>query len=406
MKTEFDIAVVGAGIAGATLAAALADTPLRVIVLDRGKKATVPAEYGQRVSALGRAADRVLDTVGVWPQVTGQRACPFRRMQVWDAGSKGHIEFDSARLAAPYLGHIVENDVLLAALHDRLQAAKNVSLQFATMLRSLDVDEDRVVLETDAERSVTASVVVGSDGSASWVRDSLGLEQKQTEYHQSGIVCQVRTELPHRETAWQRFLATGPLAFLPLANGDCSIVWSCDELLAQDLLQLDDEGFRLRLQTASDGVLGHIEHVGPRAAFPLRRAHAQSYVSQRAALIGDAAHTVHPLAGQGANLGIADAASLAEVLMDSYAAGRDLGSARTLRRYERWRKGENLLMLALLDALQKLFALQDPLTRAFRGAGLSATNRLGWLKDELAARAMGRHGDLSRLARGVPLHHA
>jgi len=261
-----------------------------------------------------------------------------------------------------------------------------------------------VILRSQDGTDVSAQVVVGADGAVSWVRNTVGLPQDKADYLQQGIVCQVSTELPHRHTAWQRFLATGPLAFLPLAGGDCSIVWSCDEPLAQELLALNDEEFTQRLQLASDNVLGGIEHVGPRLAFPLRRAHAHSYVSQRAVLIGDAAHTVHPLAGQGANLGIADAATLAEVLLQAEASGRDIGATRALRRYERWRKGENLLMLTVLDGLQRLFAQRNPVVRTLRGLGLNVTNNCGWLKDELAARAMGRHGDLPRLARGLPAH--
>lgn len=403
MNSRVDIAIVGAGITGSTLAAALADGPFRIALVDRGPAVRFPVEYALRVSALGRAADRVLAGVGVWPEIQSRRVCPYRRMFVWDADSFGHIEFDSSRLASPYLGHIIENDLIVAALHQRLASAANIELLFDTGLESLTVRDEQVELWTQAGARLNARVLVGADGAASWVRTSLDLSQHRVAYHQQGIVCQVRTEQSHRHTAWQRFLATGPVAFLPLAGGDCSIVWSCDEPLAEELLNLDDHQFARRLHSAIEGRLGDIVQVGPRRGFPLQRAHARHYVAERSVLIGDAAHIVHPLAGQGANLGIADAAALAEVLFDAHLADRDIGGSRTLRRYERWRKGENLLTLGLMDGLQKLFAQRNPALRFFRGAGLTATDRIGWLKEELAARAMGTHGDLSRLARGLPL---
>ena len=406
MSVQFDITIVGAGIAGATCAALLADTPLRVLLLDRGQPVEPPHTFAPRVSALGRAADRTLDAAGVWPQVRATRACAYRRMVVWDAHSDGRIEFDAARLASPYLGHIVENDLVTALLHKRIQTAANIELRFNAELEALTVADDQVELRSAQGPVTKTSVVVGADGAGSWVRGALGLEQKRVDYRQRGIVCQVRAECNHGHTAWQRFMSSGPLAFLPLANGDCSIVWSCDDPLAEELLALDDVAFAQRLQTASDDALGRIMEVGPRYGFPLRRAHTGQYSTQRAVLIGDAAHIVHPLAGQGANLGIADAATLAQVLVEAYNAGSDVGGYRVVRRYERWRKGENLAMLALVDGLQRLFRQRNPLLRSLRGAGLNATNRLGWLKDELAARAMGKHGDLSLPARGIPLSRA
>ncbi len=403
MNKNYDVAIVGAAMAGATTAALLADTSLSVLVLDRGEQVQPPHSYGARVSALGRAADRVLDAAGVWAPIQAMRVSAYRRMVVWDAQSSGRLEFDAARLASPYLGHIVENDVVTAFLHRRINAAANIEVRFNTALEALDVFDDRVELRPDDGPILNATIVVGADGAGSWVRNVLGLEQTRTDYQQRGIVCQVCTERDHEHTAWQRFMASGPLAFLPLANGECSIVWSCDEPLAGELLSLDDQSFTVRLQNASDNALGAILQVGPRYGFPLRRAHAGRYSTRRAVLIGDAAHIVHPLAGQGANLGIADAATLAQVLVEAHGCGRDIGQDRTLRRYERWRKGENLAMLSLVDALQRLFSQNNRLVCTLRGAGLNMTNQMGWLKDELAARAMGEHGDLSLPARGVPL---
>lgn len=217
-------------------------------------------------------------------------------------------------------------------------------------------------------------------------------------YHQKAVVAHVRPEKSHQETAWQRFLPSGPLAFLPLHDGRCSIVWSTTPEQADALLALEASAFAEALAEAFDQRLGSILEVGRRGAFPLRLQHAQTYVKPGLALIGDAAHVVHPLAGQGVNLGLLDAAALAEVILDALNAGQDFASFKTLRRYERWRKGDNLLMLAVMDGFKRLFGTALPPVRLLRNIGLNLTDAAGPLKHLIARRAMGLDGDLPRLA--------
>ncbi len=398
--SQYDVAIIGAGMVGATLASALAVRGLRVVVFDRGSPPSFTADhYDMRVSALGSAAECVFQNLGVWSTIASRRVAPYRRMYVWDAGSSGAISFDAADLGESRLGHIVENGLVAYALHESLRRIDNARVLWGTVVKRIHTsDIDAVAIETDAEVFV-ARLLIGADGAGSWVRKRLGIAPHREYYRQRAIVAQVRTERPHENTAWQRFLPTGPLAFLPLADGSCSIVWSCDQPLASELMQLDDATFLRRLGESFEYRLGDVTQTGPRKGFSLSRSHAAAYIAERCALVGDAAHTVHPLAGQGANLGIADAAVLAEVLTDAEVSGKDLGGRSVLRRYERWRKGENALMMSAVHGLQRLFQARSFPLRGLRGAGLRLTDLAGPLKQMIMRRAMGMSGDLPRLAK-------
>ncbi len=394
---EHDVVIIGAGMVGATLANALAQRKYRVALIDSGNPPAVdPDAYDLRVSALGRAAECVFRNLDAWPAISAQRVSPFRKMRVWDAGSGGSITFDAADVGEPQLGHIVENSLVVQALHRRLSDYPGVEVFWATEVTKIVPHRDAVTIEHQGGE-FKAALVVGADGAGSWVRKHLGIGTRGTDYGQRAIVAQVRTEQPHEYTAWQRFLPTGPLAFLPLADGSCSIVWSCDRSLAEQLMGLTDEAFRYRLGEAFEFKLGKISGIGERGWFPLARSHAEDYIAVRCALIGDAAHTVHPLAGQGANLGIADAAVLAEAITG--AAGGDVGVRSVLRRYERWRRGENMLMMNAVHGLQRLFQFQLQPIRQIRGLGLRLTDASGPVKELIIRRAMGISGDLPQLAR-------
>lgn len=407
MTRHFDVLVAGAGMVGSCFAALLAaDTRtrnLRVGLMD----AEVPpafdpaAPMGLRVSALSRASQNILTTAGAWPVVAAARVSAYRRMRVWDAWDSGRDDprndglcFDSALLGEPDLGHIVENDLVRAALFDCIRRAANVRTEIPTRLEKVATARDGVTVTLQDGRVLTAALLVACDGANSSVRKQVAIEVEESSYGQRGVVAVVRTERPHEETAWQRFLPGGPLAFLPLASGESSIVWSCEDARAEELLALNDVGFGKALYEAYNGVLGAIEVVSQRAAFPLRRLEAKNYVLPGVALAGDAAHVVHPLAGQGANLGLLDAAALAEVLAVAIANGESAGDLRVLRRYERWRKGDNLLMQRALDGLSKIFGARMAPAGALRRAGMAVIGGTPPLVNSLARRALGLEGEL------------
>jgi 2-octaprenylphenol hydroxylase len=400
-RIDCEVIVIGGGMVCATITSALARSWMEVSLIDRAPPppAFDAEHYGLRVSALNRASEYLLDNLGIWSELLARRVSPFRRMEVWDALSDGYICFDSADIGEPHLGHIVENDLLTRVLHSHLAHITTVTLRYHSEPVRFHVHAGIAALELADGELIRGGMLVGADGARSWVRQAAGIRERAASYAQCAIVAEVRSEQPHRQTARQRFLGTGPLAFLPLANGNCSIVWSCDEPLAEELPGLDPAVFAQRLGEAFGWRLGAVAPAGPVRAFPLARAHAESYVADRCVLVGDAAHTVHPLAGQGVNLGLADAAALAQVVAEARGTGRDPGSPRVLRSYERWRKGENLLMLGALDGMQKLFARREPWLCWLRGAGLRITDHNPLLKRQLASRAMGLSGDLPTLAR-------
>ena len=433
---RFDVVIAGGGMTGGMLAAALAErSTLSVCVLERERPEPFEPgsspEYDIRVSALSIATKRLFENVGAWEAVRSRRLCPYRRMMVWD-GEAGEVEgrhgsprtrFDAAGIDAEALGYIVENRVVQLALLERLERADRVTLRCPERLASFRhkgagaapdpassaspgpapgappgrATTVEVVLES-GERLETR-VLIGADGAGSAVRRLAGIAHERSAYDQHALVTTIETELPQQDITWQRFVPSGPQAFLPLVGHRASMVWyhEADEIAR--LNALDDEAFALAMEAAFPVELGGVRSVVERASFPIAKAHATDYIADRVALIGDAAHTVHPLAGQGVNLGMLDAAALAEVLWEADAAGRDVGSLRTLRRYERWRRGENAAMIAVLDGFHHVFGPQPLPMRALRRLALGVADRAGPLKRTLMRRAMGVAGDLPALAR-------
>ncbi|HXG29225.1 MAG TPA: UbiH/UbiF/VisC/COQ6 family ubiquinone biosynthesis hydroxylase [Nevskiales bacterium] len=393
-----DVAIVGAGMVGTPLAVALQRAGFDVALIEASPPAHYDpkSDYDLRVSALSAASQRLLERLGIWPVIAAGRISPYREMQVWDSRGAGVLHFDAAELGLPQLGHIVENSLIQ---HAAWQALDRVSVYCPARLLALELGGDGYRLVFEGRDAIEAGLVVGADGAESRVRELAGIGCSGWSYAQQGIVCNVATEKPHRHTAWQRFLPTGPLAFLPLADGRCSIVWSADAAEAAALLALDDEAFRQRLAEAFGGELGEVTMVSRRAAFPLRMLHADRYVQSRLALVGDAAHVIHPLAGQGVNLGLLDVAALVEVLAQARREGRDIGELRVLQKYERWRRGDNLLMTAATDGLKRLFGSRNPLLAFARSRGLGMVNAITPLKNLLIRHAMGIAGDLPPLVR-------
>ena len=354
-----------------------------------------------RVYALSRASRNILGNLGAWNAIAEARASPYRLMRVWHGESfsdAGTLTFDSADAGEPDLGHIVEDVLCRDRIWQALQGT-TVKVAFGTGIASVEPGDRAVGVTTEAGETVAATVLIAADGSASPIRERLQFPVTEFSYGQRAVVTHVATERSHEETAWQRFLPDGPVAFLPLLDGRSSVVWSTGSEHAEALCQASEEGFLGELEAAAGGSLGRIQSASGRASFPLRAIHANQYCRPRVALVGDAAHTVHPLAGQGMNLGLLDAAVLAEEILEALARDEDPGDLRVLRRYERRRKGENLKMLLALDGLNRLFRLSAPVMPRLRAMGLSAVDAVPLLKGLFMNEALGMRGDLPAAAR-------
>jgi len=395
---RFDVIIQGAGMNGLLLARALAPLRLKVALVDaQPVQRWNGGEWGLRVIAVTATSERILRRLDVWDELA--RVSPFRAIQAWDGVGQGCVLFDSAQIDEPHLGHIVENSLIQTALYDRLLDDGELTMIIPAAVTAMQADAERVVVSLDDGRRLEARLLVGADGAKSNIRELCGIELDSRDYRQSGLVTVVATERQHGEIARQRFLPEGPLAFLPLADGRCSIVWSQPTEEAARRLKLDDEAFCAELTEASGDMLGQVLGCGARAAFPLRSQQARSYIAPRAALIGDAAHVIHPLAGQGANLGFLDAAVLAEEISRAYKADRDIGGIGVLRRYQRRRRGANLLMQSTMDAFHYLFGSASPWLSLPRSLGLDAVDRIPPLKAFFMHRAMGLAADLPQIAR-------
>ncbi|MDO8705278.1 MAG: UbiH/UbiF/VisC/COQ6 family ubiquinone biosynthesis hydroxylase, partial [Sulfuricaulis sp.] len=375
MKSSYDIVIVGGGMVGAALACALGNSPLKVALLERTPAAPSPEKgYDLRVSALTLASRALFENLGAWEGMARRRVSPVREMQVWSGAGSGSIHFNAAEIGEPALAYIVENSVIQTALIERLHQFTNVHYLCPVEITDITLADNGAVVMLKDARSLNTKLLVGADGADSAVRHAAGIETQSLNLHQKGIVATVTTEKPHEATARQNFLPTGPLAFLPLDEPHtCSIVWSADTARADQLMALDDAAFISELQQVFGSSLGKIQTLGPRAEFPLALSHARAYTAPHLALVGDAAHTVHPLAGQGVNLGFLDAATLAEVLLDAAAKQKDIGAHAVLRRYERWRKGDNLAMISITGGFRYLFGNDLPLVSQLRNLGLDLT---------------------------------
>ena len=382
MKNQFSIVIVGAGITGLTLAALLAKgrhaDALDITVIDAVKRPvfSLDDDISLRVSAISNGSVDLLDSVGAWSIIQQARVSPYESMRVWDENDApdggATLRFDAAEFAVPQLGFIVENVLIQDALLKVLDEC-DVSLQFETKIESLP----------------EADLVVAADGARSFVRELAGIKTNQWPYEQTAVVTHLSTEFDHDATARQRFLRDGPLGMLPLADGRISVVWSTTPDIALQAMDASDEELGRMLTDASDGVLGKLTVAGPRGAFPLCAQHAEDYVRAGVALIGDAAHAIHPLAGQGANLGLQDTAELARVIDAAIDGGLHPGDRPVLRRYERARKGANLTMMHFMTGLNRLFTTDSTVLGEIRLAGMRLFNRSGPVRERAVKVALG-----------------
>jgi len=383
---RLDVAIAGGGVVGAACALALARAGLEVALVEpRPAARWSAAQPDLRVYALAPDNAALLGRLGVWPQVLAARAQPYRRMRVWDAAGGGELAFDAAAMARDELGWIVENDLLVDRLWAALASA-GVQLHCPSRVEAMEQDAAGVRLTLDDGSRLEARIAVAADGGASKLRALAGLDVDAHDYGQRGVVCFIETERPHEDTAWQRFLATGPLALLPFAGGRSSIVWTLPDAEASRVLALDEHAFAIELTDASAARLGGARAVSARAAFPLRRQLVRQQVAGRVLVLGDAAHVVHPLAGQGVNLGLRDVSALAAEIADAQARRADWTAAHRLQRWARRRRSDNTVSAYAFEGINRLFSNADPLATLARGPLLGLAGRLPPLQ-----RALWRH---------------
>jgi 2-octaprenylphenol hydroxylase len=387
-RPALDIAIAGGGMVGAACALALAQRGFAVALLEAREPPAWQANQPEdlRVIALAPSSARLLDEIGAWRDIRAARVSPYRYMRVWDAASGAELGFDAAREGRAQLGWIVENKLIAWTLWQALERA-GVRRICPAQVESFTQREDRVALELSDGESLSAALLVVADGVGSRLREQAGIAVSGRDYRQRAVVAHVATECVHEQTAWQRFTHEGPIALLPLADGRSSIVWSLPEARAREVLALDDAAFCEAAGIASDFRLGRMTATTPRASFPLRLQVAEKFLSGCCVLIGDAAHAVHPLAGQGANLGLRDVAELASVLGEARAAGRDFAAPHVLQRYARRRRSAGNLDARAFDAIERMFSVQAPAWAALRGMGMCAVDAIGPLKQRLAAHA-------------------
>ncbi len=384
-----DVVVAGGGVVGAACALALAGAGLEVLLVEgREPPRWSAGRPDLRVYAFAPDNAALLDSLGVWAGVRERRAQPYRRMRVWDAAGGGELAFDADALGRGQLGWIVENDLLVERLWAALPAA-GVHVRCPARVESLEQDERGVRLRLDDGSRVEAAIAVAADGAESTLRTLAGLPVSRHDYGQRGVVAFVQSERPHEDTAWQRFLPTGPLAVLPFTEGRSSIVWTLPEAEAQRVLALDEQAFGRELTAAFAARLGAMRPLSPRAGFALRRQLVADYVSGRVLALGDAAHVVHPLAGQGVNLGLRDVSALRALVRDAARRRVDWTAPQRLRRWARTRRSENAVAAYGFDAINTVFSNDEMHLTLLRGSLLGAAGRMPPLLSAFWKRAAG-----------------
>jgi 2-octaprenylphenol hydroxylase len=392
VEVAVDVAVIGGGMVGAATALGLVQAGFSVALIEKDKPSTLwlnACDFSPRVSALTRASEMILRHLGAWQGVEARRAHPFESMRIWDESGDAELVFDALSVKQPNLGYVVENNVIQSALWEQLEK-HDVQFICGHELKSIQFDSvsHQAWLELTDFGRLNAKLVIGADGAFSKVRQMVGIGLDQHDYAQCALVGCVRTEAPHQDACWQRYREEGPFAFLAMSDNVSSIAWYMPVEKMQWALELSDEDYRAEIGKASEGRLGNIVETWERAAFPLTRRHAQQYVKPGLVLVGDAAHTIHPQAGQGVNLGLLDAATLVEVLAEAKQQSEDYACYKVLRRYERWRRGDNALVQRSMEGFDWLFKSDKAIKNSIRTRLLSLANVAKPLKNWLVEQAL------------------
>ncbi len=401
MKTEYDIVIVGGGMVGAAIACALGGSRYQVAVIEGLYPDAF--ETGQphdlRVSALSVASETLLKNIGAWDGIISRRSCPYRRMKVWETSEATATLFDSDQIGENHLGHIVENRITQLALLETLKQHSNVDLICPAKTRRVDYSAGSSIVELEDGREIIGRLLIGADGGESRVRQAAGIGITKWDYNQQALVASVVTSYPQQDITWQQFTPTGPLAFLPLSGYHASLVWYNTPDQVKRLMALSDKAFLDAVQQTFPKSIGQIDQLLERGFFPLRRQHAQAYVAEGVALAGDSAHMIHPLAGQGVNIGFMDVAMLAEVLLEAEAQGEAFYSLDTLKKYEQARRKQNLLMMQTMDAFYHVFSNNNLPLKLLRNIGLGVADKLPFAKPHVTRFAMGIEGLVPNLAK-------
>ena len=395
MENRYDLLIVGGGMVGSTIAAALGDTDLKIAVIEQQhpEPFSPDAEHDLRVSALSIASERILETLGVWQGIEGRRTCLYRRMKIWELDEqRAATEFISNEIGSDHLGYIVENRIIQLALLERLRRFSNIDLICPARTVAIDYSPGSSLVRLADGREFIGRLMIAADGGTSRVRSAAGIGVHSWDYDQHALVASVTTAYPQQDITWQQFTSNGPLAFLPLSGNRASLVWYNKPSEVKRLLSVSDEAFMAELTQTFPECLGEVDQLLERGAFPLRRQHAQQYVKEGVALAGDAAHMINPLAGQGVNIGLLDAAALAETVLDAFNNGEDISCYEVLKRYEKSRRTHNLMMMQVMDVFYRVFSNNVMPLKLLRNLGLGAAERLGPAKNKVMRFAMGLEG--------------
>jgi 2-octaprenyl-6-methoxyphenol hydroxylase len=403
---NYDLLIAGGGLVGSSLALALAASSLRIGIIEAASPVTEERpSFDSRAIALAFGSRRIFEGMGCWPTIAPE-ATPIRHIHVSDRGHFGTTRMEAAQAAMPALGYVVEMRVLGQLLHQRLQGLPHVELICPAKVVNIAAEATQIQVQIAAQghiHTLSTRLLVAADGGHSLVRQLLQIPTRQVDYAQTAIIANLTTERPHEYTAFERFTNTGPLALLPLGKERLNLIWTVKNTQAPYLTAVDDKTFLSHLQQRFGQRLGRFTRIGKRHAYPLQLIQTQQQTTQRAVLIGNAAHTLHPVAGQGFNLGLRDVAALAQTLADAHKAGHDLGAPETLSVYTQWRHKDQRLVTEFTDIVVRLFSNDYPLLGLTRGLGLATLDLLPPLKQMIMRHAMGLAGRQPRLSRGLSL---